>query len=279
MLRCGVQVRLRSASFSRHHGVSRFLEGGDQTAISGGNIMARVAIVTGGTRGIGAAISKLFHESGVKVVATYAANDEKAQAFHKETGVRVAKWDACKLAECREGVLKIEAELGPIDIVVNNAGITRDGVFHKMTEEQWDDVLATNLKSCFTMTRSVIEGMRTRGFGRVISISSVNGQRGQYGQVNYCAAKAGIIGFTKALALENAAKGITVNVVAPGYVDTDMVAAVPADILQKIITQIPAGRLGHAIDIARAVAFLADDNSSYITGATISINGGQYMLG
>lgn len=241
--------------------------------------MARVAVVTGGTRGIGAAISKLFHESGVQVVATYAANDEKAQAFQKETGVRIAKWDACHLSSCQEGVKKIEGELGPIDIVVNNAGITRDGVFHKMTEDQWDEVLATNLKSCFTMTRSVIEGMRARGFGRIISISSVNGQRGQYGQVNYCAAKAGMIGFTKALALENAAKGITVNVVAPGYVDTDMVAAVPPDILQKIITQIPAGRLGHAIDIARAVAFLASDESTYINGATISINGGQYMLG
>jgi acetoacetyl-CoA reductase len=241
--------------------------------------MARVAIVTGGTRGIGAAISQLFKENGINVVATYAQNDDKAREFAEATGVVIDKWNACDLAACTEGVARATERFGPVDILVNNAGITRDGVFHRMTETQWDEVLVTNLRSCFTMTRTVIEGMRNRGFGRVISISSVNGQRGQYGQVNYCAAKAGIIGFTKALALENAAKGITVNVVAPGYVDTDMVAAVPPEILQKIITQIPAGRLGHALDIARAVFYLASDDSSYVNGATISINGGQYMLG
>lgn len=241
--------------------------------------MARTAIVTGGTRGIGDAISRLLHEKDYKVIATYAANDEKAAAFRDQTGIAVAKWDAADFKACADGVKAVEAEFGPVDVLINNAGITRDGVFHKMTELQWDEVLATNLKSCFTMTRAVIEGMRARGFGRIVNISSVNGQRGQYGQVNYCAAKAGMIGFAKALALENANKGITVNVVAPGYVDTEMVAAVPAEILQKIILQIPAGRLGAALDIARAVAFLASDESSFITGSTISINGGQYMLG
>jgi acetoacetyl-CoA reductase len=241
--------------------------------------MARVALVTGGTRGIGAAVAKLFKQAGYGVCATYAGNDAAAASFKEETGIRVEKWDACHMPGCREGIARIEAALGPIDVLVNNAGITRDSVFHKMTEEQWDDVLVTNLKSCFTMTRSVIEGMRERGFGRIINISSVNGQRGQYGQVNYCAAKAGIIGFTKALALETASKGITINVVAPGYVDTDMVAAVPPDILKKIITQIPVGRLGAAVDIARAVLYLAAEESGFITGSTISINGGQYMLG
>ncbi len=241
--------------------------------------MARVAVVTGGTRGIGAAVSSLFKDAGYKVCATYAGNDAAAQKFKAETGIMVEKWDACHMAGCTEGIGRVVKALGPVDVLVNNAGITRDGTFHKMTEDQWDDVLNTNLKSCFTMTRAVIEGMRDRSFGRIITIGSINGQRGQYGQVNYCAAKAGIIGFTKALALENATKGITVNVVAPGYVDTDMVAAVPPDILKKIITQIPVGRLGAAIDIARAVLYLAADESSFITGATISINGGQYMLG
>ena len=241
--------------------------------------MARVALVTGGTRGIGAAVSKLFKDAGYKVCATYAGNDAAAEKFKAETGIPVAKWDACSFSGCTEGVKKVTETLGPVDVLVNNAGITRDGTFHKMTEQQWDDVLNTNLKSCFTMTRAVIEGMRDRSFGRIISIGSINGQRGQYGQVNYCAAKAGIIGFTKALALENATKGITVNVVAPGYVDTDMVSAVPPDILKKIIMQIPVGRLGAAIDIARAVLYLAADESGFITGSTISINGGQYMLG
>lgn len=241
--------------------------------------MTRVAIVTGGTRGIGAAVAKALKAEGDTVAVTYASNDAAAQAFEAETGVRCYKWDASNVAACREGIAKVEAELGPVDILVNNAGITRDGVFHKMTEEQWDDVLATNLKSCFSMSRAVIEGMRTRGFGRIINISSINAQRGQYGQVNYCAAKAGMIGFTKALALENAAKGITVNCVAPGYVDTDMVAAVPKEVLAKIIAQIPVGRLGFAHDIARAVLFLVGDTQGFITGATLSINGGHYMMG
>ncbi len=241
--------------------------------------MARVALVTGGTRGIGAAIATLFKDAGYKVCATYAGNDEAAQRFKAETGIPVEKWNCCDMAGCTAGVGRVEKALGPVDVLVNNAGITRDGTFHKMSEQQWDEVLDTNLKSCFTMTRAVIEGMRERSFGRVITIGSINGQRGQYGQVNYCAAKAGIIGFTKALALETATKGITINVVAPGYVDTDMVAAVPPDILKKIIMQIPVGRLGAAVDIARAVLYLANDDSGFITGSTISINGGQYMLG
>jgi acetoacetyl-CoA reductase len=241
--------------------------------------MARVALVTGGTRGIGAAIAKLFKDAGYKVCATYAGNDEAAARFKADTGIPVEKWNCADMAGCTAGVARVEKALGAVDVLVNNAGITRDGTFHKMSEQQWDEVLDTNLKSCFTMTRAVIEGMRERSFGRIITIGSINGQRGQYGQVNYCAAKAGIIGFTKALALENATKGITVNVVAPGYVDTDMVAAVPPDILKKIIMQIPVGRLGAAIDIARAVLYLANDDSGFITGSTISINGGQYMLG
>jgi acetoacetyl-CoA reductase len=241
--------------------------------------MARVAVVTGGTRGIGAAIARAFKANGMKVAATYVSNEEKAQLFRDETGITTLKWDASDPEACRKGVAEVEATLGPIDIIVNNAGITRDTTFHKMSDSQWDEVIRTNLGSCFSMARAVIEGMRDRGFGRIISISSVNGQRGQYGQVNYSAAKAGIIGFTKALALENANKNITINVVAPGYVDTEMVAAVPPDVLKKIIGQIPAGRLGTAEDIARAVLFLADDAQSFITGSTISINGGQYMLG
>ena len=241
--------------------------------------MARVALVTGGTRGIGAAIAKLFKDAGYKVCATYAGNDEAAARFKAETGIPVEKWNCADMAGCTAGVGRVEKALGPVDVLVNNAGITRDGTFHKMSEQQWDEVVDTNLKSCFTMTRAVIEGMRERSFGRIITIGSINGQRGQYGQVNYCAAKAGIIGFTKALALETATKGITVNVVAPGYVDTDMVAAVPPDILKKIIMQIPVGRLGAAVDIARAVLYLANDDSGFITGSTISINGGQYMLG
>jgi acetoacetyl-CoA reductase len=241
--------------------------------------MARVAVVTGGTRGIGAAIARAFKANGMKVAATYVSSEEKAQLFRDETGITTLKWDASDPEACRKGVAEVEATLGPIDIIVNNAGITRDTTFHKMSDSQWDEVIRTNLGSCFAMARAVIEGMRDRGFGRIISISSVNGQRGQYGQVNYSAAKAGIIGFTKALALENANKNITINVVAPGYVDTEMVAAVPPDVLKKIIGQIPAGRLGTAEDIARAVLFLADDAQSFITGSTISINGGQYMLG
>jgi len=240
--------------------------------------MTRVAIVTGGTRGIGAAIAKAFKKQGYKVAVTYSGNEEAAEKFRKENDIDALRWDASSYADCVEGVKKVEAQLGPVDILVNNAGITRDTTFHKMTEEQWDDVIRVNLKSCFSMTRAVIEGMRERNFGRVIQISSVNGQRGQYGQANYGAAKAGMIGFTKSLAFEGANKGITVNCVAPGYVDTDMVAAVPEDILKKIISTIPVGRLGYADDIARAVLFLAGDDSSFVTGATLTVNGGQYMV-
>lgn len=240
--------------------------------------MTRVAIVTGGTRGIGSAIALAFKKQGYKVAVTYSGNEEAAEKFRQETGILALKWDASNFAESAEGVKKVEAQLGPVDILVNNAGITRDTTFHKMTEEQWDDVIRVNLKSCFSMTRAVIEGMRERNFGRVIQISSVNGQRGQYGQANYGAAKAGMIGFTKSLAFEGANKGITVNCVAPGYVDTDMVAAVPEDILKKIISTIPVGRLGYADDIARAVLFLAGDDSSFVTGATLTVNGGQYMV-
>ena len=241
--------------------------------------MARVAVVTGGTRGIGAAIARAFKAKGISVAATYVASEEKAQRFRDETGITTLKWDVADAEACRKGVKEVEAKLGPIDILVNNAGITRDTTFHKMSDSQWDEVIRTNLGSCYNMTRAVYEGMRERGFGRIISIGSVNGQRGQYGQVNYSAAKAGIIGFTKALALECAAKNITVNVVAPGYVDTEMVAAVPQEVLKKIIATIPAARLGTAEDVARAVLFLADDSQSFITGSTITVNGGQYMLG
>ncbi len=240
--------------------------------------MARVALVTGGTRGIGAAIAKALKAAGNEVAVTYSGNDEAAAKFTAETGILAEKWNAADFAACKAGVARVEAALGPVDILVNNAGITRDTTFHRMSEQQWDDVITTNLKSCFTMTRTVYEGMRERSFGRIVQISSVNGQRGQYGQVNYCAAKAGMIGFTKALAFEGAAKGITVNCVAPGYVDTDMVAAVPEDVLKKIIATIPVGRLGFANDIARTVLFLAGDDASFITGATISVNGGQYMV-
>ena len=241
--------------------------------------MARVAVVTGGTRGIGAAIARSLKDKGVAVAATYVASEEKAQRFRDETGITTLKWDAADPEACRKGVKEVEAKLGPVDILVNNAGITRDTTFHKMSDQQWAEVITTNLGSCFNMTRAVYEGMRERGFGRIISIGSVNGQRGQYGQVNYAAAKAGIIGFTKALALECASKNITVNVVAPGYVDTEMVAAVPQEVLKKIISTIPAARLGTAEDVARAVLFLSDDAQSFITGSTITVNGGQYMLG
>ena len=240
---------------------------------------AKTALVTGGTRGIGRAIALALQADGHNVIATYAANDAAAHQFKTETGIDVAKWDAGHLHSCVEGVKKIEAKYGGISILVNNAGITRDAPLHKMTEEQWDDVLIADLKSCFTMTRSVIEGMRSRNFGRIINIGSINGQRGQFGQTNYCAAKAGMVGFTKALALESAAKNITVNAVAPGYVDTDMVAAVPAEILQKIIAEIPSKRLGKPEEIAAAVRFLASDAAGFITGTTLSINGGHYMMG
>ena len=239
--------------------------------------MSHTAIVTGGTRGIGAAISVALSEDGHKVAATYAGNDEAAEAFKTETGISVYRFDVADFDQCSQSVAKIETDLGPINILVNNAGITRDGTLHRMNFEQWNAVLQTNLSSCYNMCRNVIDGMRERGFGRIVNIGSINGQAGQYGQVNYAAAKSGIHGFTKALALEGAAKGITVNAIAPGYVDTDMVRAVPEKVLEKIIATIPVGRLGYASDIARAVKFLVADDATFITGSTLSINGGQHM--
>ncbi|GEO42205.1 acetoacetyl-CoA reductase [Skermanella aerolata] len=239
--------------------------------------MARVAVVTGGTRGIGEAISLGLKEAGYKVAAVYAGNDEKAKEFSERTGIAVFKWDVSSFDACKEGLAKVAAELGPVEIVVNNAGITRDGVLHRMTFEQWNDVIATNLTSCFNMARNVIDGMRERGFGRIVNIGSVNGQAGQYGQVNYAAAKSGIHGFTKALAQEGAAKGITVNAIAPGYIDTDMVRAVPPNVLEKIVAKVPVGRLGKASEIARGVLFLVADEGGFVTGSTLSINGGQHM--
>ena len=239
--------------------------------------MSHTAIVTGGTRGIGAAISVALSEDGYKVAATYAGNDEAAEAFKTQTGISVYRFDVADFDQCAESVSRIETDLGPVSILVNNAGITRDGTLHRMDFEQWNAVLQTNLSSCYNMCRNVIDGMRERGFGRIVNIGSVNGQAGQYGQVNYAAAKSGIHGFTKALALEGAAKGVTVNAIAPGYVDTDMVRAVPEKVLEKIIATIPVGRLGYASDIARAVQFLVADDATFITGSTLSINGGQHM--
>jgi acetoacetyl-CoA reductase len=239
--------------------------------------MARVAIVTGGTRGIGEAISVGLKNAGYSVAAVYAGNDEKAREFTERTGVQAFKWDVSNFDACKDGVARVEQALGPVEIVVNNAGITRDGVLHRMTFEQWNDVIQTNLSSCFNMCRCVIDGMRERGFGRIVNIGSVNGQAGQYGQVNYAAAKSGIHGFTKALAQEGAAKGITVNSIAPGYIDTDMVRAVPANVLEKIVAKIPVGRLGKAEEIARGVLFLVSDDGGFMTGSTLSINGGQHM--
>ena len=240
--------------------------------------MARVALVTGGTRGIGAAISKALKAAGYKVAASYAGNDEAAGKFKAETHIPVYKWDVASFDACAEGIKKVEAELGPIDVLVNNAGITRDGAFHKMTLEQWNAVITTNLGSLFNMTRPVIEGMRARKFGRIVNISSINGQKGQFGQVNYSAAKAGDIGFTKALALESARGGITVNVICPGYINTEMVQAVPKDVIEKsILPMIPVNRLGEPEEIARAVVFLASDDAGFVTGSTLSANGGQFM--
>ncbi len=239
--------------------------------------MARVALVSGGTRGIGAAISQALKAAGRTVVANYAANDKVAEAFAAKTGIAVERFDAADYAECEKAIAQITRTMGPIDIVVNNAGITRDSTLMRMSREMWDAVIDTNLGSCFNLCKLTFEGMRERKFGRIVNIGSINGQAGQYGQVNYAAAKSGIHGFTKALAQEGARYGITVNAVAPGYVDTDMVRAVPEDVLQKIIARIPVGRLGHAEDIARGVVFLTADEADFITGSTLSINGGQHM--
>jgi acetoacetyl-CoA reductase len=236
-----------------------------------------VAIVTGGTRGIGAAIAKALKAAGNSVAATYHGNDDAAAKFKADTGVAVYRWDVADVAASAEGVAKVAAELGPVDILVNNAGITRDSMFHRMTYDQWSAVIRTNLDSMFAMTRPVIEGMRERGKGRIVNISSINGQKGQIGQANYSAAKAGIIGFTKTLAQENAKKGITVNAICPGYVDTDMVANVPEKVLESIVAQIPVGRLGQASEIAALVAYLTSDAAAFMTGAVLSINGGQYL--
>jgi acetoacetyl-CoA reductase len=241
--------------------------------------MARVALVTGGTRGIGAAISVALRDKGCKVAANYAGNEEKARAFTEETGIPTFRWDVGDPEGCATGIAAVEEAVGPIDILVNNAGITRDAMLHKMTAEQWREVLRVDLDSMFYMTRPVIDGMRARNWGRIINISSINGQKGQMGQTNYSAAKAGVIGFTKALAQETARKGITVNCIAPGYIDTDMVAAVPEKVLESIVAAIPVGRLGQAEEIAHCVAFLADEKAGFITGATLTANGGQYIAG
>ena len=241
--------------------------------------MSRVALVTGGTRGIGAAISIALKDAGYRVAANFAGNDEKAKTFHESTGIPVFKWDVSDYQACVDGIAKIEAELGPVDVLVNNAGITRDGMFHKITPQQWNEVIATNLTGLFNMTHPVWPGMRERGFGRVINISSINGQRGQLGQVNYSAAKAGDLGFTKALAQEGATKNITVNAICPGYIATEMVMAVPEKVLsEKIIPQIPVGRLGEPEEIARCVVFLASDDAAFITGSTLTVNGGQLFV-
>ncbi|USG61088.1 acetoacetyl-CoA reductase [Sneathiella marina] len=239
--------------------------------------MSRVAIVTGGTRGIGAAISEMLHEKGYKVAANYGGNDARAKEFTNRTGIKAYKWDVSDFDACAAGVAQVKADLGPVDIVVNNAGITRDGTLHRMDQSAWQQVIDTNLGSCFNMCRATIEDMRANKFGRIVNIGSINGQAGQYGQVNYAAAKSGIHGFTKAMAQEGAAQGITVNAIAPGYIDTDMVAAVPENVLAKIVAGIPVGRLGQASEIARGVCFLAADDAGFVTGSTLSINGGQHM--
>ena len=241
--------------------------------------MTKVALVTGGTRGIGRAITERLAKDGFTLAANYAGNDEAAGKCAAELGIKAYKWDVADYDACAEGVAKVTAELGPIDVLVNNAGVTRDATLHKMTRQQWDDVIRIDLTSAFNLCRLTIEGMRERNYGRIINISSINGQKGQVGQVNYSAAKAGLIGFTKALAQENAKKGITVNVICPGYIDTEMVAAVPPKVLESIIATIPVGRLGAASEIAACVSFLAGAESGFITGATLTANGGQYIAG
>jgi acetoacetyl-CoA reductase len=239
--------------------------------------MSRVAIVTGGTRGIGRAICEALHDQGATVVANYAGNEDKARAFTGETGIPAYKWNVGDHEACLEGCQRVAAEVGPVDIVVNNAGITRDGTLLKMSYDDWAEVLRVNLGGCFNMAKACFAGMKERGWGRIVNIGSINGQAGQYGQVNYAAAKSGIHGFTKALAQEGARFGITVNAIAPGYIDTEMVAAVPETVLEKIVARIPVGRLGHADEIARGVAFLASEDAGFVTGSTMSINGGQHM--
>ncbi|HET9428314.1 MAG TPA: acetoacetyl-CoA reductase [Allosphingosinicella sp.] len=239
--------------------------------------MARVAVVTGGTRGIGEAISVALRDAGVTVAANYAGNEEKARDFSDRTGIKSYRWDVSDLDACIAGVQRIESELGPIEILVNNAGITRDGTMKRMDRRAWDEVIDVNLGGCFNMAKAVWEGMNARKYGRVVNIGSINGQAGQYGQVNYAAAKSGIHGFTKALAQEGARAGITVNAIAPGYIDTEMVAAVPEDVLAKIVARIPVGRLGRAEEIARGVTFLCSEDAGFVTGSTLSINGGQHM--
>jgi acetoacetyl-CoA reductase len=239
--------------------------------------MARVAIVTGGTRGIGEAISLALRDAGMTVAANYAGNEERARAFTDRTGIKSYRWDVADHAACQAGCAQVAEELGPVDVLVNNAGITRDATILKMSYEMWDEVMRTNLGGCFNMAKAVFPGMRDRKWGRIVNIGSINGQAGQYGQVNYAAAKSGIHGFTKALAQEGARAGVTVNAIAPGYIDTDTVAAVPADVLEKIVAKIPVGRLGKAEEIARGVAFLCSDDGGFVTGSTLSINGGQHM--
>jgi acetoacetyl-CoA reductase len=239
--------------------------------------MARVAVVTGGTRGIGEAISLALRDAGMTVAANYAGNEQKAREFTDRTGIKSYKWDVSDFDACMAGIQQVEVELGPVDVLVNNAGITRDATMKRMTRHMWDEVIDVNLGGCFNMAKAVFEGMQGRKFGRIVNIGSINGQAGQYGQVNYAAAKSGIHGFTKALAQEGARAGVTVNAIAPGYIDTEMVAAVPEDVLQKIVARIPVGRLGRAEEIARGVLFLCGEDAGFITGSTLSINGGQHM--
>ena len=239
--------------------------------------MARVAVVTGGTRGIGEAISIALKDKGMTVAATYAGNDDRAREFTARTGIKAYKFDVADHQACIDAVGRIESELGPVDVLVNNAGITRDATMKRMDHAKWQEVIDTNLGGCFNMAKAVFDGMQTRGFGRIVNIGSINGQAGQYGQVNYAAAKSGIHGFTKALAQEGARSNVTVNAIAPGYIDTDMVAAVPPEVLAKIVSKIPVNRLGQATEIARGVAFLVDDDAGFVTGSTLSINGGQHM--